>query len=55
MRGALTKVDGITVTETDVPTRMCSITVTDKNLDVKAKLAELAESNSHLKGYEVIE
>jgi hypothetical protein len=48
-------VEGITDTETDVPTRMISITVTDKTLDVKSKLDELAESNSHMKGYEVIE
>jgi copper chaperone CopZ len=55
VKSALTKVEGISVIDTDVPTRMCSISVTDKNLDVKAKLDELAESNSHMKGYEVIE
>jgi len=53
VRSALTKVEGITDLKTDVPSRLCSFKVTDENLDIKAKLKELAKNNSHIKGYSI--
>lgn len=53
MRSALTKVEGITDLQTDVPSRMATFKVTDENLDVKAKLDEFSETNSHIRGFSI--
>jgi hypothetical protein len=49
----LQKVEGITEIQTDTSNRTCTFQVTDPDLDYQAKLAELAETNSHLAGYEI--
>jgi hypothetical protein len=46
-------VDGIVDIRTNPGQRSCSFRLEDPQLDYKAKLAELAESNKHLAGFEV--
>ena len=53
MRGDLNKIDGVVDIETDIPNRACVFKLTDPNVDYQAKLAELAETNKHLAGYEI--
>ncbi|MFM9961831.1 MAG: hypothetical protein ACKV2Q_11470 [Planctomycetaceae bacterium] len=39
---------------TDIKKRTCQFQLANKDLDLKAKLAELAEGNDHLKGFEIV-
>jgi hypothetical protein len=49
----LEKIQGVTDIETDIPNHMCSFKLTKPDVDYKAKLAELAQTNTHLAGYEI--
>ena len=51
MRSALTKVEGVSDIETDVNDRICSFKLADANVDIEAKLNELADTNEHIKGW----
>jgi hypothetical protein len=51
----LGKLDGVTDIETDVAGRRCTFKVTKPSLDYRAKLAELATTNTHIAGYEILE
>ena len=53
MRGALQKIDGVTDIQTDPAKRICSFRVTNPDVDYKAKLAELAQTNTHLADYTI--
>ncbi len=54
MRSDLTKVDGVSDIQTDIKKRSCQFKLANKDLDLKAKLEELAQSNEHLKGFEIV-
>ena len=51
VEGDLVKVPGISNIETDFEHNACKFYVADEKLDVKAKLEELAKSNSHIEGW----
>lgn len=53
MRGDLNKIDGVVVIETDTAKRICVFKVTEPDVDYQSKLAEFAETNKHLAGYEI--
>ena len=53
MRGDLSKIDGVVDIQTNVPNRICSFKVAKPDVDYKSQLAEFAESNKHLAGYEI--
>jgi hypothetical protein len=40
--------------ETDIPGRTCSFKLTKPDVDYQAILEELAKSNSHIAGYEIM-
>jgi len=48
-------VPGVSNIETDVPSNICKFYVADEKLDVKAKLEELAKTNSHIEGWSFAE
>jgi len=49
----LEKISGVTNIKTDPTKRVCSFTVPEGSTDYSAKLAEYAETNIHLAGYEI--
>ncbi len=51
MRSALTKIDGVSDIETDIPSRICTFKLANNDLDIEAKLDELGESNTHIAGW----
>jgi copper chaperone CopZ len=51
----LRNVTGIENIKTDFTTHVCKFIVTDEALDWQAKLAELAQENSHLEDWSVVE
>ena len=53
MRGDLNKIDGVVDIETDTANRICVFKVTEPDVDYQSKLAEFAETNKHLAGYEI--
>jgi hypothetical protein len=50
----LTKIETATDIETDIQARKCSFKV-DPSVDYQAKLAEYAQTNTHLAGYSMAE
>ena len=54
MRSDLANVEGISDIQTDIKKRSCQFKLANKDLDLKAKLDELAQSNEHIKGFEII-
>lgn len=46
---------GVSNIETDIATNICKFYLKDDNLDVKAKLDELAKDNSHIEGWSFAE
>ncbi|HVC92897.1 MAG TPA: hypothetical protein VND64_04355 [Pirellulales bacterium] len=55
MRSDLQNVAGITDIETDIGARLCKFKLKDENLDLAGKLSELAETNSHMSGWSLVE
>ena len=56
MRSDLANIDGISDIKTDLKKRSCQFKLTnkDKDLDLTAKLEELAQRNEHRKGFEIV-
>ena len=54
MRSDLANVEGISDIHTDIKTQSCQFKLANKDLDLKAKLDELAQSNEHIKGFEIV-
>ena len=54
MRSDLAKVDGVSDIKTDIKKQSCQFKLANNDLDLKAKLEELAQSNEHLKGFEIV-
>ena len=54
MRSDLAKVKGVSDIQTDIKKRICKFQLANKDLDLQAKLDELAQSNDHIKGFEIV-
>ena len=54
VRTELTQIEGVSAVETDVKANTCKFKLTDKDLDLQAKLDELAADNESLKGFKVV-
>ena len=54
MRSDLANVEGVSNIHTDIKTRTCRFQLANKDLDLKAKLDELAQNNEHLKEFKII-
>ena len=54
MRSDLANVDGISQIRTNVKNKTCQFYLANLDLDLKAKLDELAESNEHLRRFEIV-
>ena len=55
MRSDLAHVDGVSTIRTDLRNKTCQFQLANKDLDLKTKLEELAQSNEHLKGFTILE
>ena len=55
MRSELAALDGISDIRTDLKTKSCTFKLANKELDLKAKLNELAQDNEHLQRFKIIE
>ena len=55
MRSELAALDGISDIRTDLKTKSCTFKLANKELDLKAKLNELAQVNEHLQRFKIIE
>ena len=55
MRGALTEADGFTNVQTDIAKTTCKFDYSKSEADLKAKLDELAQSNSHIRDWKTKE
>jgi hypothetical protein len=49
----LEKIDGVTDIQTDTTNFVCTFKVTNPDVDYESKLAEFAQTNSHLAGYTI--
>jgi hypothetical protein len=49
----VSKIDGVTDIQTDIPNRTCSFKLTKPDVDYRTQLEEFAKTNSHLAGYEI--
>lgn len=54
MRSDLANVEGVSDVQTDIKKRSCQFKLANKDLDLKAKLEELARSNDHIQGFEIV-
>ena len=54
MRSDLQKIEGISDIETNIQTRVCKFKLANVQLDLKAKLGELAKTNSHIQGWSIV-
>ncbi len=54
IRNDLAKLDGVSDVETDVSGKSCKFKLGDKELDLEAKLEELAADNESLKGFKIV-
>ena len=54
MRSDLANVEGVSDIHTDIKQRSCQFKLANKDLDLKAKLTELAQSNEHINGFEIV-
>jgi len=50
----LAKIAGVTDIETDIVNRTCSFKLTNPDVDYKARLEELAKTNTHIAGYKIL-
>ena len=53
MRSDLAQIKGVSDIQTDTKKKTCTFKLANKDLDLKAKLTELAQSNDHLKDFEI--
>ena len=53
MRSALTDVAGVSNIKTDTATTSCEFALVG-DLDIEAKLTELAETNEHIAGFSIV-
>ena len=54
VRTDLAKIEGVSAVETDVKANTCQFKIVGKDLDLQAKLDELAADNESLKGFKVV-
>ncbi len=54
VRTELAQIEGVSDVETDVKANSCKFKLADKDLDLQAKLDELAAGNESLKGFKVV-
>ena len=54
MRSALQKIEGVSDIETNIGTHICKFKLSNTELDLVAKLGELAKTNSHIAGWSVV-
>lgn len=54
MRSDLANIEGVSGIQTDIKKKSCQFKLANKDLDLKAKLTELAQSNEHIKGFEIV-
>ncbi len=54
MRSDLANVEGVSNIKTNIKTQTCQFQLANKDLDLKSKLDELAQSNEHIKGFEIV-
>ena len=54
VRAELAQIEGVSDVETDVKANTCKFKLADKELDLQAKLDELAAGNESLKGFKVV-
>lgn len=54
VRSDLANVEGVSDVETDLKKQSCQFKLANKDLDLKAKLEELAQSNESIKGFEIV-
>jgi hypothetical protein len=54
VRSDLANVEGVSGIKTDIKTQICQFKLANKDLDLKAKLDELAQGNEHIKGFEIV-
>ena len=54
MRSDLQKLTGISDIKTDIESNVCEFTLTNRELDLAAKLDEFAKTNSHLAGWSYV-
>ncbi len=55
MRSELATLEGISDIRMDLKTKICTFKLDRKELDLKAKLNELAQGNEHLQRFKIIE
>ncbi len=55
MRSELATLDGISDIRTDLKSKVCTFKLANKELDLKARLSELAQGNEHLQKFKIIE
>jgi hypothetical protein len=54
VRSDLANVEGVSNIKTNLKTHTCQFQLANKDLDLKSKLEELAQSNEHMKGFEIV-
>jgi len=54
VRSDLANLEGVSNVQTDLKKRTCQFHLANKDLDLKRKLTELAQSNEHIKGFEIV-
>ena len=54
MRSDLAKVEGVSKILTNLKNHTCQFQLANQDLDLKAKLEELAQGNEHMKGFEIV-
>lgn len=45
---------GVSDIQTDTDAKLCTFKLADPKVDIKAKLAEFAKTNTHIAGFEVV-
>jgi len=54
VRSDLSKVAGVSNIKTDTKTTSCEFAFVPGEVDIEAKLAELAETNEHIAGFSIV-
>jgi hypothetical protein len=54
VRGELAKIEGVSNIKTDIPKRICTFKFENDSLDIRAKLDEVATTNTHVNGFRIV-